>query len=182
MKPFSSLPDILIQDFGAVISDEREHDMEPIVELRQVVKEYPLGKVTVRALHGVDLSFQKGEFSVVAGPSGSGKTTLLNMIGCVDVPTSGLVTIEGVSTDALRDRKRTKLRLHKLGFIFQTFNLIPVLSAAQNVEFPLLLQGKHSRRQRKKLVEEMMEADLDEAARERTLVSAGYEVAYQEVD
>jgi putative ABC transport system ATP-binding protein len=131
--------------------------MESIVELKKVVKEYPLGKLTVRALAEVDLSIQKGEFTVIAGPSGSGKTTLLNMVGCVDVPTSGEVLVEGKSTIKLRDRARTRLRLSKLGFIFQTFNLIPVLTAAQNVEFPLLLQGRMSRKQRKSRVEEMFE-------------------------
>ena len=131
--------------------------MESIVELKKVVKEYPLGKLTVRALADVDLTIQKGEFTVIAGPSGSGKTTLLNMVGCVDVPTSGEVLVEGRSTVKLRDRARTRLRLSKLGFIFQTFNLIPVLTAAQNVEFPLLLQGRLSRKERKSRVEEMFE-------------------------
>ena len=131
--------------------------MESIVELKKVVKEYPLGKLTVRALADVDLIIEKGEFTVIAGPSGSGKTTLLNMVGCVDVPTSGEVVVEGRSTIKLKDRARTRLRLSKLGFIFQTFNLIPVLTAAQNVEFPLLLQGKMSRKERKSRVEEMFE-------------------------
>ncbi len=115
--------------------------MAAMVELRTVVKEYPLGKLTVRALESVDLTIEKGEFTVIAGPSGSGKTTLLNMVGCVDVPTSGTVLIDGQSTSALNDRQRTNLRLNKLGFIFQTFNLIPVLTAAQNVEFPPAAAG-----------------------------------------
>ncbi|HOX47273.1 MAG TPA: ABC transporter ATP-binding protein [Myxococcota bacterium] len=131
--------------------------MEAMVELRKVSKEYPLGKLTVRALAEMDLCIGKGEFTVVAGPSGSGKTTLLNMVGCVDVPSSGEVLIEGQPTSRLKDRARTKLRLHKLGFIFQTFNLIPVLTAEQNVEFPLLLQGELSRAERRARVREMLE-------------------------
>ena len=131
--------------------------MAAIVELRTVVKEYPLGKLVVRALQSVDLVIQKGEFAVIAGPSGSGKTTLLNMVGCVDVPTSGTVLIDGQSTSALNDRQRTNLRLNKLGFIFQTFNLISVLTAEQNVEFPLLLQGRLTRAERTRRVEEMVE-------------------------
>ncbi|MFH0900186.1 MAG: ABC transporter ATP-binding protein, partial [Pseudomonadota bacterium] len=131
--------------------------MTPIVELRKVVKDYPLGKLTVKALQGVDLTIAKADFVVIAGPSGSGKTTLLNMIGCVDVPTAGAVLIDGQSTATLGDRARTHLRLEKLGFIFQTFNLVPVLTAAQNAEFPLLLQGRLSQRERRQRVEEMFD-------------------------
>ena len=130
--------------------------MESMVELKRVVKEYPLGKLRVRALHDLDLRFDKGEFTVVAGPSGSGKTTLLNMVGCVDVPTSGEVLVDGQATSGLNDKARTRLRLEKLGFIFQTFNLIPVLTAAQNVEFPLLLQRQLSAAKRRERVEEML--------------------------
>ncbi len=131
--------------------------MDAIVALNQVVKDYPLGKLKVQALRGVDLSIARGEFTVIAGPSGSGKTTLLNMVGCVDVPTTGTVTIAGKQTGKLSDRARAHLRLDQLGFIFQTFNLIPVLSAAQNVEFPLLLQGRLSGRERKRRVDELLE-------------------------
>ena len=116
--------------------------MEPIVELKAVEKDYPLGKVTVRALRGVDLAFAAGEFTAIAGPSGSGKTTLLNLVGCVDVPTRGTVSVTGRETTSLDDAGLTELRLRELGFIFQTFNLIPVLDVFQNVEFPLLLQGE----------------------------------------
>ncbi|TNF37324.1 MAG: ABC transporter ATP-binding protein [Deltaproteobacteria bacterium] len=142
--------------------------MEAIVALNKVVKDYPLGKLTVQALRGVDLTIAPGEFTVIAGPSGSGKTTLLNMIGCVDVPTTGSVTIAGRETGKLKDRARAKLRLEKLGFIFQTFNLIPVLSAAQNVEFPLLLHGRLGTRERQRRVAELLEAvGLAEQARQR---------------
>lgn len=114
--------------------------MGAIVELRGVRKDYPLGKVSVQALRGVDLAIEEGEFSAIAGPSGSGKTTLLNLVGCVDVPTEGVVVVDGESTERLDDAALTRLRLYKLGFIFQSFNLIPVLNVSQNVEFPLLLQ------------------------------------------
>jgi putative ABC transport system ATP-binding protein len=131
--------------------------MEAIVELNEVTKEYPLGKLTVKALNNVSLSIKKGEFSAIAGPSGSGKTTLLNLVGCVDVPTSGQVVVDGKQTAKLNDRGLTRLRLNTLGFIFQSFNLIPVLSMAQNVEFPLLLQGGYTGRERKKMVEEIVD-------------------------
>jgi putative ABC transport system ATP-binding protein len=131
--------------------------VEPIVELRQVKKDYPLGKLVVKAVRGIDLSFDRGDFAVIAGPSGSGKTTLLNMIGCVDVPTSGEVVVDGHATAALSDRQLTELRLRRLGFIFQNFNLINVLDLYQNVEFPLLLQGGLSATVRDQRVREVVQ-------------------------
>lgn len=131
--------------------------MAAIVEVQNVVKEYPLGNLVVQALHGVSLTLEKGEFAAIAGPSGSGKTTLLNLIGCVDVPSSGVVRVAGQSTGELNDAALTELRLRKLGFIFQTFNLIAVLDVFQNVEFPLLLQGGLSKGERDKRVREMVE-------------------------
>jgi len=95
----------------------------------------------VHALRGVDLDIAQGSFMSIVGPSGSGKTTLLNIIGCVDTATSGTVRVGGEETTTLSDRKLTHLRLRTIGFIFQTFNLVPVLTALENVEFPLLLQG-----------------------------------------
>ena len=131
--------------------------MPGIVELNDVVKEYPLGKVTVSAVQGVSLQIETGEFTAIAGPSGSGKTTILNMIGCMDVPTRGSVKIDGTETNTLNDYQLTNLRLQRIGFIFQSFNLINVLDVRQNVEFPLLLQGKLSGKERAKRVAEMVE-------------------------
>jgi len=110
-----------------------------IVELQDVRKVYPLGKVEVEAVRGVSFSIEKGDFISIAGPSGSGKTTILNMLGCVDRPTSGTVLIDGKPTKDLSDKQLTTLRHDTLGFIFQSFNLIPVLSVYENIEFPLLL-------------------------------------------
>ncbi len=131
--------------------------MKPIVELKDVVKDYPLGKVTVRALQQVNLALDRGEFTVIAGPSGSGKTTLLNLVGGIDVPTSGEVFIDGRETSLLSDGALTALRLQKLGFIFQSFNLINVLDVVQNVEFPLLLQGGLTRAERRARVHGLIE-------------------------
>ena len=131
--------------------------VDGIVELRDVAKDYPLGKLVVQAVRGVDLTVERGEFTAIAGPSGSGKTTLLNLIGCVDVPTRGTVVVDGAATTELDDRALTNLRLHKLGFIFQSFNLIQVLTLYQNVEFPLLLQGGLSKGERKKRVESVVD-------------------------
>ncbi len=128
-----------------------------IVSIQDVYKEYPLDKVVVPALRGVSLTVAPGDFLSIVGPSGSGKTTLLNLIGCVDVATSGTVLIDGHNTKSLNDHRLTDLRLNTLGFIFQSFNLVPVLSVFQNVEFPLLLQRKFTKEERAKRVDELME-------------------------
>ena len=113
-----------------------------IISMKDVKKTYPLGKTEVLAVRGVSVDILEGEFISFAGASGSGKTTVLNMIGCVDVPTEGQVFIDGVDTRTLNDRQITELRHKFIGFIFQTFNLIPVLDVYENIEFPLLL-GKN---------------------------------------
>ncbi|HVJ64826.1 MAG TPA: ABC transporter ATP-binding protein [Bdellovibrionota bacterium] len=127
------------------------------IELSSVVKEYQLGKVTVPALKGVSLKIDRGEFTVIAGPSGSGKTTLLNLIGCVDVASRGSVLVAGQDTAKLKERELTDLRLHKIGFIFQSFNLIPVLNVYDNVEFPLLLIKNLSKKERHERVMHFVE-------------------------
>jgi putative ABC transport system ATP-binding protein len=111
------------------------------VRVENAAKSYELGKTTVPALRGVSLSVEAGEFLAVAGPSGSGKSTLLNLIGCLDHPTAGRVLIGEQDVASLDDNALSDLRARKIGFIFQTFNLIPVLSALENVEFPLLFRG-----------------------------------------
>lgn len=123
-----------------------------LVRVEGVTKEYLLGEQKVVALHNITLAFDDGVFLAIAGPSGSGKTTLLNIIGCIDTPTQGKVFIDdkevtGLSADALAD-----LRARTTGFIFQTFNLFPVLTAAENVEYPLLQLPEISREERRKRV------------------------------
>lgn len=113
-----------------------------IIALQDVHKIYPLGKTEVHAVQGVSFEIEEGDFISIAGPSGSGKSTILNMIGCIDTPTSGTVTINGTMTSDLKDSEITTLRHQVLGFIFQSFNLVPVLNVYENVEFPLLL-GKN---------------------------------------
>lgn len=128
-----------------------------IVSLVNASKDYNLGKTVVPALQEVSLAVSPGDFISVAGPSGSGKTTLLNLVGCVDTCTSGQVLIAGNDTAKLSERKLTDLRLHTIGFIFQSFNLVPVLTVFQNVEFPLLLQRKFTSSERKKRVDELLD-------------------------
>jgi putative ABC transport system ATP-binding protein len=122
-----------------------------IIKIENVRKVYPLGKTEVEALRGVSFEIEKGDFISIAGPSGSGKSTILNMIGCIDTPTSGTVEIDGRATSGLSDKVITLLRHEVIGFIFQSFNLIPVLNVFENVEFPLLLgkqdQGKKEKQE-----------------------------------
>jgi putative ABC transport system ATP-binding protein len=128
-----------------------------IIEIRGLTKDYALGKTQVKALRGVDLDIAKGDLVSIMGPSGSGKTTLLNVIGCIDQPTSGSVKVSGKELTVLSDKQVTNLRLHHLGFIFQTFNLIPVLTSLENVEFPLLLQKKLPKDEIRKRSEQLLD-------------------------
>ena len=127
-----------------------------VIEVKAVKKDYSLGKTTVHALRGIDLTVEKSAFLSIVGPSGSGKTTLLNIIGCIDSPTSGSVIIDGEEITELDDRNITDLRLHKIGFIFQNFNLIPVLNVRENIEFPLLLMKKLKKADIDRRVEELV--------------------------
>jgi putative ABC transport system ATP-binding protein len=128
-----------------------------IIEVKGVTKDYALGKTTVHALRGIDLDIEEGDLMTIMGPSGSGKTTLLNVVGCIDQASQGSVKVHGQEITSLTDRQVTDLRLHRIGFIFQTFNLIPVLNALENVEFPLLLMKKDSRAEVRKKAEKLIE-------------------------
>jgi len=112
-----------------------------VVRLENLEKSYRLGRTTVEALRGVSLTLHEGEFMVVMGPSGSGKTTLLNIIGTLDKPTSGRAMIDGEDIAKMNDKQLTRLRRYKIGFVFQFHNLIPVLTALENVQLPLLTAG-----------------------------------------
>ncbi len=131
--------------------------MKNIVAVQDVCKNYTLGTFVVPALRGVSLDVAEGEFLAIAGPSGSGKTTLLNRIGCVDTPSGGSVAIAGNPTGSMSERELTRLRLHTIGFIFQSFNLVSVLSVFQNVELPLLLQRSAGARERRQRVETLLD-------------------------
>jgi putative ABC transport system ATP-binding protein len=130
--------------------------MSTLVSLQNVVKRYQRGKQSVEVLHGVNLSIEQGEFLALMGPSGSGKTTLLNLIAGLDQPTEGEVTVAGERIDRLSGGKLAKWRARHIGFVFQFYNLLPVLSAARNVEVPLLLTNLSSA-QRKQNVRAVLE-------------------------
>ena len=124
-----------------------------VVRIEHVYKDYLLGDQKVQALKDITLAFEPGVFLAIAGPSGSGKTTLLNLIGCIDVPTSGKIFINDVDVSGKTPDELADLRNRTIGFIFQTFNLLPVLSAAENVEYPLLHRKDVSPQERKKRVD-----------------------------
>ena len=123
--------------------------MQVLAKTEDVKREYRTGKIVVHALRGVDLSIHERDFMSIVGPSGSGKTTLLNLIGALDVATSGTVSLFGHDLADMSRRKRAELRLRSLGFVFQAYNLVPVLTARENVEFVLELQGMGAERKRR---------------------------------
>jgi len=127
------------------------------IELENAVKTYQIGEVETRALDGVSLGIQEGEFTALVGPSGSGKTTMLQLMGCLDRPNSGVVRIGGQDVTSLKANPRADLRREKIGFIFQFFALVPVLTAYENVELPLLLNGVKPK-ERKERALEMLDA------------------------
>jgi putative ABC transport system ATP-binding protein len=129
-----------------------------LIELKNISKVYRLGNQEIPALTDVSLAFDEGEFAVLAGPSGSGKTTALNLIGCLDRPTSGEVIVSDLDLGAASSKQLADFRLHHIGFIFQSYNLIPVLTAAENAEFTLMLQ-KVPKLKRRKIVCQLF-ADL----------------------
>ena len=128
-----------------------------VIDIKNLEKIYNESEVNVHAIRGIDLSFEKGEFAAIVGPSGSGKTTLLNMLGGLDNPTSGQVVVGGTDISTLNSSKLIDFRLYNIGFVFQAYNLIPVLTAKENVEFIMHLQGR-PRVERESRTRELLEA------------------------
>jgi len=124
-----------------------------VIEIKNVEKIYNDSEVKVHAVNGVNLDFEEGEFAVIVGPSGSGKTTLLNMVGGLDNPTSGNIVIGGQEISKLKGSKLIDFRLHNIGFVFQSYNLIPVLTAKENVEFIMQMQGVSAQERSKRTIE-----------------------------
>jgi putative ABC transport system ATP-binding protein len=148
--------------------------MPELVSVEAVTRKFPLDSSFVSALSSASLHVGPGEFLAIAGPSGSGKSTLLNLIGCIDQPTSGRILIEGVDTSKLSPSRLTALRRLKIGFVFQTFNLIPVFTAAENVEFPLLVQGVSAAERRTRVAAALESVGLTSRASHRPdLLSGG---------
>lgn len=141
--------------------------VDPVVRLSSVTKSYRLGDVFVRALTDVSVDIARGDIVALAGPSGSGKTTLLNLIGCIDKPDSGRVVIDGMDVTDLPLHRLATLRLNTLGFIFQTFNLVPVLTAYENVEYPLLMKNLTRRERDDRIRRWLAKVDIEAQAKQR---------------
>ena len=135
----------------------RKREPMSVVDLQEVKKQYMLGETRVDALRGVSLAIDRGDFLAIAGPSGAGKSTILNLIGCIDTPSEGKVLIGGQEVEELNDTELTRIRRNKIGFIFQSFNLVAVLNVYENIEFPLLLQRSLSKRGREQAVMRVIE-------------------------
>lgn len=141
--------------------------VDVIVSLKQVHKSYALGETRVQALRGVDLELRRGEFTALVGPSGSGKSTLLHLVGCIDEPDSGSVLFDGTDVGKLDDTARSRLRNHKVGFIFQSFNLVPVLNVYENIELPLLIHPSLTPTERRERVKSAIaDVGLEEFAQQ----------------
>lgn len=138
-----------------------------LIRTKDLVKIYPLGEQSITALDDVNLEVKRGEFAGLVGPSGSGKTTLLNILGSLDVPTSGSAEVLGERVETLSHKKAAELRNRHIGFIFQTFNLLPVYSVFENVEFPLLLQGLSAAARRKAVLDALEWVKLADRAKSR---------------
>jgi len=147
---------------------------DALVNVEEVSRRFALDHSAVTALDCLTLAIDRGEFLAISGPSGSGKSTLLNLIGCIDKPTSGRILIEGVDTSRLSSSQTSVLRREKIGFVFQTFNLIPVFTAAENVEYPLLVQGFSNADRRRRVAEALDNVGLSARANHRPdLLSGG---------
>ena len=144
-----------------------------IIEATGIYKTYDTGKVQVEALRGVELSIRRGEMVSVMGPSGCGKTTLLNILSGIDDVTSGEVIIDGTSIHIMPDKQCTRYRAEKMGFVFQSFNLLPVLSAVENVELPLLVSGVNPKKARQKALEALALVGLAREEQKRPLEMSG---------
>lgn len=138
-----------------------------LIEVRDLERVYRQGEIEVRALRGIDLKIAPGEFTVLAGASGSGKTTLLNLIGCLDSPTAGEVIVDGVKVSDFSRKEASDFRLKKIGFVFQAYNLIPVLSAYENAEFVMLLKGTDAQERRRVVEDLLREVGLGEMMERR---------------
>ncbi len=138
-----------------------------VAKLTDVTRIYKVGEVETRALNGITMTIEHGEFTSLVGPSGSGKTTLLQLIGCLDQPTTGSVVINGRETTNLNRNQRADLRKGTIGFVFQFFALIPTLTAYENVEMPLLLNSKSAAERRQRVMELLEAVDMTDRARHR---------------
>ena len=144
--------------------------------MQRVVKKYTTGKVEFTALKGIDLEIKKGELAAVVGPSGSGKSTLMNIVGCLDVPSSGAYTLEGQDVAKLTANDLAEIRNKKIGFVFQAFNLLPYATAFENIEVPLLFAGAKAKYRKERIMELLSRVGLADKANNRPTEMSGGEM------
>jgi putative ABC transport system ATP-binding protein len=144
------------------------HGSRALIDIRDITKIYQMGQVQVHALCGVSLQIREGELMAIMGPSGSGKSTLMNVIGCLDQPSSGTYLLDGVDVGQLDDNQLAAIRNRKIGFVFQTFNLLPRTTALQNVELPLLYAGSNGHKRRQRAIAALEAVGLGDRLRHRS--------------
>ena len=133
-----------------------------MIKMEKIWRIFDIGKVQVEALRGIDLTIKEGEFMAIMGPSGSGKSTLMHIMGCLDTPSKGSYTLDGEKIEDLDDNKLAEIRNEKVGFVFQSFNLLPYASAYENIELPLIFKGVNSSQRKKKVLEVLEQVDLSD--------------------
>ena len=137
--------------------------MNAIIELKEIRRDFRIGNETVHALRGVSFAIEAGEFVTIMGTSGSGKSTLLNILGCLDTPTSGEYWLDGYSVRQMGKNERAELRNHKIGFVFQSYNLLPKTTSIENVELPLMYNSSVSAKERERKAVEALKAEIGRA-------------------
>lgn len=150
-----------------------ERNEMALIELTEVTKRYTVGSQEIRALDGIDLKIEQGEYCAIIGPSGSGKSTLMHLLGCLDTPTTGRVIIDGVDVSRASDGKLAEMRNEKIGFVFQAFNLLPKFTVLDNVELPMIYSGKSARERRKQAITAIERVGLQDRMKNTPLQLSG---------
>jgi len=145
----------------------------PLIELIDVVKRYKIGEQEILALDGINLTIEQGEYAAIIGPSGSGKSTLMHLLGCLDTPTSGTMLIDGIDVSRASGNKLSEMRNEKIGFVFQSFNLLPKLTVLQNVELPMIYAGVSSRERRERALVAIERVELQNRVKNTPLQLSG---------
>ena len=144
-----------------------------LIELTEVTKRYTIGSQEIRALDGIDLTIDQGEYCAIIGPSGSGKSTLMHLLGCLDTPTTGRVVIDGMDVSRASDGRLAEMRNEKIGFVFQAFNLLPKFTVLDNVELPMIYSGKSARERRRRAVAAVERVGLGDRMKNTPLQLSG---------